>query len=68
MDKVRIYFPMNGKARCFGSTDERDYNLVLKLLLDCGYKIKADIKSPTAWVTRTIYLEVQDETEKECAE
>jgi hypothetical protein len=68
MDNVRIYFTINGKARCFGSTDERDYNLVLKLLLDCGYKIKADIKSPLSWVTRTIYLEVKDETEKECAE
>ena len=60
---VRIYFTMNGKNRCFGSTDERDYNLVLQLLLNCGYKIKADIKSPASWVTRTIYLEVQDETE-----
>lgn len=66
MDNVIIYFPMNGKVRCFGSTDESDYNLVLQLLLNCGYKIKADLKSPTAWVTRTIYLEVQDE--KECAE
>lgn len=68
MDNVRIYFPMNGKDRCFGSTDERDYKLVLRLLLDCGYKIKADIKSPLSWVTRTIYLELQDETEKGCAE
>ena len=63
MDNVRIYFPMNGKVRCFGSTDERDYNLVLQLLLNCGYKIKADFKSPTSWVTRTIYFEAQEDTE-----
>lgn len=62
-DYVRIYFTMNGKDRCFETTDERDYNLVLQLLLNCGYKIKSDTKSPTAWVTRTICLELQEETE-----
>lgn len=54
--EVRIYFPMNGKERCFGSTDE-SYKLVLHLLLDCGYKIKSEINSPTSWLAKKIYLE-----------
>lgn len=60
----RIYFHMNGKQRCFSTVNRNEFNLILRLLTECGYEVGIDIKMPQYLVTREVYLKVSENIEK----